>query len=209
VPVETRKEERARAKRDQIRAGARRVFLERGFVRASTSDIAAEAGVSKQTLYAYYASKEELLVDVLRQLVMEGPQAPLQGLEDLEVGTKEELREVLVERLRGVAGIMMSAEYLALLRIIIAEAPRLPGLGNLFRSTIPERGIELFSKLLARTNERGLTSVPDPEVAARMLVGSIATYALLDALLDPAEPPQSLPDEKVHAVVDTYLKAAT
>jgi TetR/AcrR family transcriptional repressor of mexJK operon len=47
---------RARAKRDQIREGAQRVFLERGFAGTSTDAIASEAGVSKQTLYAYYAS---------------------------------------------------------------------------------------------------------------------------------------------------------
>ncbi|BBL79186.1 hypothetical protein RxyAA322_10400 [Rubrobacter xylanophilus] len=206
--METAKEERARAKRDQIRAGARRVFLERGFMRASTNDIAAEAGVSKQTLYAYYASKEDLLVDVLRQIVMEGPRAPLQGLEDLEVGSEEELREVLVERLKGIAGIMMSAEYLALIRIVIAEVPQLPGLGDLFRSTIPEKGIKLFSELLERTNAQGVTAVPDSEVAARMLVGSIATYALLDGLLNPGNP-RPLPDERIHAIVNTYMKTIT
>ena len=51
---------RARAKRDQIRAHAQRLFLARGFTGTSTDAIAAEAGVSKQTLYAYYSSKEEL-----------------------------------------------------------------------------------------------------------------------------------------------------
>ncbi|MBD0354642.1 MAG: helix-turn-helix transcriptional regulator, partial [Rubrobacteraceae bacterium] len=54
---------RARAKRDQILDGARRVFLRDGFAGASTDDIAAEAGVSKRTLYAYYPSKEDLFVD--------------------------------------------------------------------------------------------------------------------------------------------------
>ena len=57
---------RAKAKRDQIRQGAQRVFLQRGFAGASTDAIASEAGVSKQTLYAYYPNKETLLSGVLR-----------------------------------------------------------------------------------------------------------------------------------------------
>ena len=42
---------RARAKKEQIRAGAQRLFLDKGFAATSTDAIAAEAGVSKQTLY--------------------------------------------------------------------------------------------------------------------------------------------------------------
>src|SRR5690348_12333024 len=62
---------RARAKRKQIRAAAQRLFLELGYERASMDAIAREAGVSKQTLYHYYAAKEQLFVDVLRALTIE------------------------------------------------------------------------------------------------------------------------------------------
>ena len=48
------------AKRQQIMAGAKRCFLKLGFEAASMSDIAAEAGVSKGTLYVYFESKERL-----------------------------------------------------------------------------------------------------------------------------------------------------
>jgi TetR/AcrR family transcriptional repressor of mexJK operon len=74
---------RGRAKRDQILTGARRVFLRDGFAGASTDAIAAEAGVSKRTLYAYYPSKEDLFVDVLRGLTIENPQSRV-GVEDRE-----------------------------------------------------------------------------------------------------------------------------
>ena len=73
---------RARAKRDQILVGARRVFLCDGFAASSTDAIAAEAKVSKRTLYAYYPSKEDLFVDVLRKLTIENPQT--RALESME-----------------------------------------------------------------------------------------------------------------------------
>ncbi|MCG8349241.1 MAG: TetR/AcrR family transcriptional regulator, partial [Chloroflexales bacterium] len=64
-------------KREQIRNGARRLFLEQGFAGSSTDAIAAAAEVSKQTLYSYYPSKEELLADVLKQLVDDLPHGDL------------------------------------------------------------------------------------------------------------------------------------
>src|SRR5215510_14292756 len=48
------------AKRRQIIEGARQVFLAQGFDGASMGKIAREAGVSKGTLYVYFASKEDL-----------------------------------------------------------------------------------------------------------------------------------------------------
>ncbi len=61
---------RTRAKREQIRAGAQRLFLSLGYERASMDAIAGAAGVSKQTLYRYYQTKDALFVDILRQLTV-------------------------------------------------------------------------------------------------------------------------------------------
>src|SRR5438477_7157237 len=47
-------------KRQQILDGAKRCFLDLGFEAASMNDITAEAGVSKGTLYVYFANKEDL-----------------------------------------------------------------------------------------------------------------------------------------------------
>jgi AcrR family transcriptional regulator len=49
-----------RTKRRQILNGAREVFLAMGFDAASMGEIARRAGVSKGTLYVYFASKEQL-----------------------------------------------------------------------------------------------------------------------------------------------------
>ena len=48
------------AKREQIMEGARHVFMDKGFDAASMNDITREAGVSKGTIYVYFANKEEL-----------------------------------------------------------------------------------------------------------------------------------------------------
>ena len=52
-------------KRSQIMRGASQVFLEKGFDAASMNDIARAAGVSKGTLYVYFANKEQLFVELI------------------------------------------------------------------------------------------------------------------------------------------------
>jgi len=52
-------------KRRQILDGAVNVFRRTGFDAASMADVAAEAGVSKATLYVYYPSKEQLFAAVV------------------------------------------------------------------------------------------------------------------------------------------------
>ena len=120
-------ESRARTKREQILDGARGVFLRDGFAATSTDALAAEAGVSKRTLYAYYPSKEHLFVDVLRELTIENPQTrALETIEGMSPKNGEELRRDLLGLARKIVATMMQPDYLALLRTTIADAHRFP-----------------------------------------------------------------------------------
>lgn len=56
--------ERRAANRSQIVAAARRCFSRDGFHQTSMPDIAAEAGVSVGAPYRYFASKEEIIVEI-------------------------------------------------------------------------------------------------------------------------------------------------
>ena len=57
-----------RAEREQqMLAAARRIFAERGFKDASMDEIAAEVGISKPMLYAYFDSKEGLFLACVEQ----------------------------------------------------------------------------------------------------------------------------------------------
>ena len=58
-----------RDKRHAIADAALRVFLRRGFAGASIDEIAAEAHVSKPTIYAHFSSKEELFRRIMAAIV--------------------------------------------------------------------------------------------------------------------------------------------
>ena len=160
--VTASEEPRARAKRDQILTGARRVFLRDGFAGASTDAIAAEAKVSKRTLYVYYPSKEDLFVDVLRKLTIENPQTrALESMERMSPENREELSRDLLDLARKIVATMMQPDYLALLRTTIADIHRFPQLAGLFRASVPERAMsglpDRFRELLVRRELEGLS----------------------------------------------------
>jgi AcrR family transcriptional regulator len=198
---------RARAKRDQIRDGAQRIFLQRGFSDASTDAIAAEAGVSKQTLYAYYPRKEDLLADVLAHLIRQGAPGLLSASEPPNLTTVDDLRGVIGSFAHRLIARFLQPEYLGLLRIVFAETPRLPELGALFRSTVPERVLGAVDAILTAGQAADLVAEDvDRNSAARMLVGSLLTYAILDGLLIGDGPPRPPEPERVDQIVDLFVR---
>jgi TetR/AcrR family transcriptional regulator, mexJK operon transcriptional repressor len=200
---------RARAKRDQILAGARGVFLRDGFAASSTDAIAAEAKVSKRTLYVYYPSKEDLFVDVLRKLTIENLQTrALESMEGMSPENREELRRDLLELAQKIVTTMMQPDYLALLRTTIADIHRFPQLAGLFRATVPERAMSSFAVFIERTRDRRVIREDvNGEAAARMFVGPLLTYAVLDGLFVAGGPPRKPTSGRIEEIVDMYVEA--
>jgi AcrR family transcriptional regulator len=67
-----RRERMAQQTRREILETARKLFAERGYVATSVSDIAEEAGVAVQTIYARLGSKHGLLMGLLDLIDEEG-----------------------------------------------------------------------------------------------------------------------------------------
>ena len=103
--------------------------------------------------------------------------------------------------------VLTQPDYLALVRVIIAETPKLPRLGEIFRQTIPEQGLKVVSSLLQRGSERGLIEVPNPEIAARMFAGFLLTYVLMDGLLAGDRPAQGPDSGRIEQMLDLYMKS--
>lgn len=62
------KQQLVRARRNQILDAASKVFAEKGFHRATTKEIASEAGVAEGTIYNYFDSKGDLLMGIMMRL---------------------------------------------------------------------------------------------------------------------------------------------
>lgn len=102
------------ARRKEICDAAIRVFHRQGYARASLSQVAAELGFDRATIYYYFSSKNELFDDVTRA-VLEANTELAQRIADSKMSPRRKLRELIA------AMMMLYSEHYPLLYIYIRE----------------------------------------------------------------------------------------
>lgn len=118
-----------RRKRSAILDGARIVFLSRGFGLATMDDVAVAAGVGKQTVYRHFKSKEALFVGLVNSMCAQVGGHLVSAQNEQSDGSPDAALRALG---RVLAQILIEPDYLRLYRAIVAEAERLPELGQVF-----------------------------------------------------------------------------
>ena len=130
-------------KRSAILDGAKTIFLSQGFGLATMDDVAAAAGVGKQTVYRHFKSKEALFVGLVSAMC-----AQVGGLlASAQDGQSDGSPELELRELGWVlAQILIAPDNLRLYRAIVAEAERLPELGQVFY----ENGAKVLRAMTAK-----------------------------------------------------------
>jgi TetR/AcrR family transcriptional repressor of mexJK operon len=157
-------EGRSARKRRVIMEAATTVFLRHGYVGTSMDEIAALAGVSKQTVYKHFADKERLFTDIILgtiDQVAEPFHDAVLGLEETE-----DLEKHLIALARRLVAIVMQPQVLQLRRLVTGEAGRFPELGRTYYERGPGRTVDALAAHFQRLAERGLLQVEDPALAA-------------------------------------------
>jgi AcrR family transcriptional regulator len=172
-------------KRAAIVAAARTVFLDADYATASMDSIAARAGVSKQTVYNHFGSKDELFGAIIRdrcQLLLEALQP-----EQTASGQPE---TVLYSLARAFVDKMLAPETLALYRVLVIQSERSPELREIYYRSGPDLAVQTLSVYLRAQTEGGVLSVRHPRIAAEqffaMLGGHLRTRALLGLDSEPS-----------------------
>lgn len=98
---------------------AARLFAERGFLGASMADLAAACGSSKSLVYHYYASKEDILYDVMHSHVKQLVDAA-ETVASSNAAPHEKLRTLTLAFMRLYVG--AAARH----RVLLNELDRLP-----------------------------------------------------------------------------------
>lgn len=146
---------------DQVLEGARTVFLRDGYDGASVDDIAAEAGVSKATLYAYFTDKRVLFIEVAKQ-------ESRRQADEAEVLVKLTAPPdcVLPEAARRIIAFTVSDLGLAVFRLCVAESDRFPDLGREFYASGPALVRDRLATYLNGAVARGELVIDDVYLAA-------------------------------------------
>lgn len=192
------------AKREAILQAALQVFLESGYAAASMDTLAARAGVSKATIYAYFKSKDELFGELIR-LRCDTCFGPLEA-PDLGGLDQDGVREALRRLGRSFWDLVTSPEALGAYRIVVAEAPRFPEVGKAFYEAGPRPGYQAVTRVFAELDRRGLLAVPDPRAAAEFFIGMLRSDLYLKRLLGLDDGGGSV-DAMIEKAVDVLCRA--
>ncbi len=155
-------------KGEAIAQAALRLFLRDGYERTSVDAIAAEARVSKRTVYNRYGDKENLFLSVLRDTYT-SMMATFREIAEKHLGDVTDVQRDLTAFALEVAGSMTTApDRIALVRLIMTEAPFFPTLMRAQQGPTTMHGN--VTAYLARLGGEGRLAITDPSEAAEHLV---------------------------------------
>ncbi len=205
-------------KEEAILQGALQEFLEHGYAGTSMDKVASSAGVSKATVYSHFQSKEHLFVALIDQFTeyrmsvfLELSQDSISeqllrddfSRKDLQIDLRFGLKQIALGMLQKV---QEDELFLPFVRLLLAESGRFPELGKTFVHHLEIRGLKAISDYLI--SHPGL-HLKDPEAVARIFVGSLVHYMIVQEMLHGKEVIPMEPERLVDSLVDLVVIQGT
>lgn len=159
-------ERRKDARPQEVLAAALDLFVERGFASTRLEDVAKCAGVSKGTLYLYFANKEELFKAVVRASIV-----PIIGeAEDFIAhfdGPSDELMRKVILNWWQRSG---ECKTSGIPKLIMAEAGNFPDIASFYKEEVIDRGSRMIASMLERAIRRGEFRQVDVAAMTQVLI---------------------------------------
>jgi AcrR family transcriptional regulator len=181
TPLPRRQQNRLDRER-RILEAALKVFAEMGYSGATMEAVAAEAGLTKPTLYSYFPSKESLF-----QGMMLGKRDRM--LDVFDHPSPEGMVQDLHTFAWDYADTVMRPDMLSLARLIIGEVQRFPEIGRAYQASGPDHLLRGIMRYLDSQRDAGRLEFEDTELAAQDLWGLILSAPRTQALYMPDSPP--------------------
>jgi AcrR family transcriptional regulator len=185
IPTSTRTEprwtRRKEARPEEITAAALELFVERGFAATRLEDVAARAGVSKGTVYLYFANKEDLFKAVVREGLV-SPIAEMKGfVEQFPGGSFELLRLLILGWWERVGATRLSG----IPKLLFGESGNFPDLVRFYLAEVVEPGQAVLTAIVRRGIARGEFREMNPEHAAMLIAAPMLQLMMWRNALEP------------------------
>ncbi|WP_337997611.1 TetR/AcrR family transcriptional regulator [Oleispirillum naphthae] len=162
-------------RRQAMLAAGRAVFLEKGFERTTLSDIVTRSGGSRSTLIGLFGSKAGLFAEVMQEGSLHISYT-FDFLGESDTPPQEALRDFAR---RFVAALFDDPFAIAFLRILIAEGPRFPELGQAFLRLGPDTRDRKLGAYFQRCIDKGLLHPHDPVMLSQIFCGMVIGDSLI------------------------------
>jgi AcrR family transcriptional regulator len=185
------------SKRRQILDGARKVFMDLGFDGASMGEIARSAGVSKGTLYVYFADKSRLFEAIVEEEALE------KGQVEFNLSSERDAAITLLEF--GVAYIAMLCRPGggSAIRTVMAIAERMPEVGRRYYGKVLEKTIDRLAAYLDARVKANELAIDDCQHAASQFMLMCQASLFLPFVFQAAPPPSA---ERIREVVESATR---
>jgi AcrR family transcriptional regulator len=171
APLRQRRKE---ARPAELLAAALDLFVERGFAATKLDDVAARAGVSKGTLYLYFASKEELFKAVIQQGILP---VLAQG-EEMLAQHQGDARTLLQDLMRRWWELMGSTPLAGVPKLMISEAGNFPEVARYYHENVIQRIHDLLGNVLRAGIKTGEFRPVNVESAIDVIVSPMLMLAI-------------------------------
>ncbi|NIN69467.1 MAG: TetR family transcriptional regulator [Anaerolineae bacterium] len=180
----------------QILDAAARVFAKNGYARATTREIAAEAGVSEGTIYNYFDSKRDLLIAMSSRLALE-------SLEQLDaLPPREDVKAYVLALVKNRFHLLL--KNIDLVRALMPEVLVDDDLRTAYINEVLAPAIHYLGKYIESRSEVGVFREVNTQVVARAMIGSVMSFGFL-WLQQPSELEQVSREEVISEVVGLFL----
>ncbi|KPU58339.1 bacterial regulatory s, tetR family protein [Pseudomonas fluorescens] len=190
-------------KRQAILDAAKTLFLSKGYANTSMDAVAAEAGVSKLTVYSHFNDKETLFsAAVMAKCEEQLPPLFFELPEGVAVET------VLLNIARGFHQLINSDESVNLHRLMMTLGSQDPKLAQIFFEAGPQRMLQGMERLLIKIDESGVLRIDKPHNAAEhffCLLKGAGNFRLLYGCGEP--PVGEAAESHVREVVGLFMRA--
>ena len=190
-------DEEANSKRRQILDGAQKVFMDLGFDGASMNEIARAAGVSKGTLYVYFADKNRLFEAILEDEALQKSKIVY------NLDPERDVETTLREFGRAYIGTMCRPGGGSSIRTVMAIAERMPDIGRQFYQNVLAKTFSRLADYLQARIKPDDLAIEDCELAAAQFMQMCQATLFLPFVFQ-AEPAPSA--ERIARVVDSATR---
>jgi AcrR family transcriptional regulator len=185
------------SKRRQILDGARKVFMDLGFDGASMNEIARAAGVSKGTLYVYFADKSRLFEAIVEDEALE------KGKIAYNLDPQRDVETTLREFGQNYIGSICRPGGGSSIRTVMAIAERMPEVGRRFYENVLAKTINSLAEYLQARLGPDHLAIDDCGLAAAQFLQMCQATLFLPFVFQ-AEPAPSA--ERIARVVDSATR---
>lgn len=181
-----------------------KIFAEKGFEGARTSEIAKEADVAEGTIFRYYKTKKDILMGLIlplivkffRPLMLQSAEKILENRENRPV--QEVLQALFLDRLD------LIEHNLPLIKTVLIESSYHPELLNVVQNEIGARVIPFVSAFIENNIKSGNFREMDPLIITRTIMSLLIGNIVISNVF-PATFKTGSNEEEIKKIIDIFL----